>query len=243
MFIQTFILMALLGGVYIPCVIALLPDKTRETYDVFFGLIYDYLNKHNLPNNFSDGFFMTDFEINIRFNDNEHHHRHQHHHWHQYHHHYNQDVLLHVLACDKTFGMLFSFLTTCVEKSKTYYFFLLFSCSFFFAFMSLKSDNSEAKLAREYERNNEFGHLVRMISALPFAPPDLLDDVFILLASKARGIKDPKLKEFSMSLVQYADEQWRQGVFSKQDWKIYDINCLMVPATNNGNEGEKSFVF
>ena len=109
--------------------------------------------------------------------------------------------------------------------------------------MSLKSDNSEAKLAREYERNNEFGHLVRMISALPFAPPDLLDDVFILLASKARGIKDPKLKEFSISLVQYADEQWRQGVFSKQDWKIYDINCLMVPATNNGNEGEKSFVF
>ena len=69
MFIQTFILMALLGGVYIPCVIALLPDKTRETYDVFFGLIYDYLDKHNLPNNFSDGFFMTDFEINIRFND------------------------------------------------------------------------------------------------------------------------------------------------------------------------------
>ena len=54
MFIQTFILMALLGGVYIPCVIALLPDKTRETYDVFFGLIYDYLDKHNLPNNFSD---------------------------------------------------------------------------------------------------------------------------------------------------------------------------------------------
>ena len=46
--------------------------------------------------------------------------------------------------------------------------------------MSLKSDNSEAKLAREYERNNEFGHLVRMISALPFATPDLLDDVFIL---------------------------------------------------------------
>ena len=64
-----------------------------------------------------------------------------------------------------------------------------------------------------------------------------------MLASKARGIKDPKLKEFSISLVQYADEQWRQGVFSKQDWKIYDINCLMVPATNNGNEGEKSFVF
>ena len=58
--------MALLGGIYVPCVIALLPDKSRETYDVFFGLIWDYLDKHALPNNFADGFFMTDFEINIR---------------------------------------------------------------------------------------------------------------------------------------------------------------------------------
>ena len=64
--IQTFILMALLGGVYLPCIIGLLPDKKRETYDVFFGLIYDYLDAHQLPNKFEDGYFMTDFEVNIR---------------------------------------------------------------------------------------------------------------------------------------------------------------------------------
>ena len=66
MVIQTFILMALLGGVYLPCIIGLLPDKRRETYDVFFGLIHAYLDAHQLPNTFADGFFMTDFEINIR---------------------------------------------------------------------------------------------------------------------------------------------------------------------------------
>ena len=58
--------MALLGGVYLPCIIGLLPDKRRETYDVFFGLIHAYLDAHQLPNTFADGFFMTDFEINIR---------------------------------------------------------------------------------------------------------------------------------------------------------------------------------
>ena len=52
--IQTFILMALLGGVYVPCIIGLLPDKKRETYDVFFGLIHDYLDAHQLPNTFAD---------------------------------------------------------------------------------------------------------------------------------------------------------------------------------------------
>ena len=58
--------MVLLGGVYLPCIIGLLPDKRRETYDVFFGLIHAYLDAHQLPNTFADGFFMTDFEINIR---------------------------------------------------------------------------------------------------------------------------------------------------------------------------------
>ena len=58
--------MALLGGVYVPCILGLLPDKKRDTYDAFFGLTYDYLNKHDLPNEFASHFFMTDFELNIR---------------------------------------------------------------------------------------------------------------------------------------------------------------------------------
>ena len=55
-----------MGGIYVPCVIALLPDKKSETYEAFFSLIWHYLDQNNLPNNFADGFFMTDFEQNIR---------------------------------------------------------------------------------------------------------------------------------------------------------------------------------
>ena len=50
---------------YVPCVIALLPDKKRESYDVMFGLLHDYLANHKLPNTFANDFFMTDFELNI----------------------------------------------------------------------------------------------------------------------------------------------------------------------------------
>ena len=63
---QTFILMALMGRLYVTCIIGLLPDKKLETYESFFGLIWNYLSQNNLPNNFADGFFMTDFEQNIR---------------------------------------------------------------------------------------------------------------------------------------------------------------------------------
>ena len=31
-------------------------------------------------------------------------------------------------------------------------------------------------MAREYEQDDAFGHFVRMISALPFAPPDPMDE-------------------------------------------------------------------
>ena len=48
-----------------PCMIALLPDKKLESYDVLFSLIWDYLNQHDLPNAFSSDYFMTDFEVGI----------------------------------------------------------------------------------------------------------------------------------------------------------------------------------
>ena len=55
-----------MGRLYVTCIIGLLPDKKLETYESFFGLIWNYLSQNNLPNNFADGFFMTDFEQNIR---------------------------------------------------------------------------------------------------------------------------------------------------------------------------------
>ena len=76
-----------------------------------------------------------------------------------------------------------------------------------------------------------------MICALPFSPPDQLDEVFDLLALKAATIKIEKLKIFSTSLVEYADNQWRKGTFIKQDWNMYDLNTMLVPATNSRNEG------
>ena len=58
--------MALFGGHYVPCMFGLLPDKSGETYDRFFGMLFTYLDKNNLPNDFQNQFFMCDFEIAIR---------------------------------------------------------------------------------------------------------------------------------------------------------------------------------
>ena len=60
--------MALFGGIYLTCLVGLLPDKTDDTYGKFFAMVWAYLNKNSLPNDFAGQFFMTDFERNIRSN-------------------------------------------------------------------------------------------------------------------------------------------------------------------------------
>ena len=62
--------MALFGGVYLPCLIGLLPDKTSDAYGRLFAMVWSYLDMNNLPNDFAGHFFMTDFEKNIRDNFN-----------------------------------------------------------------------------------------------------------------------------------------------------------------------------
>ena len=84
-----------------------------------------------------------------------------------------------------------------------------------------------------YEKNDDFNALVRRISALPFSKPDDLDEVFALFKVRANKLDD-KLAEFSHELIDYAQIQWRER-FCVQDWNLYNINCLMVPSTNNGN--------
>ena len=77
--------------------------------------------------------------------------------------------------------------------------------------------------------------LVRRVSALPFVKPSDLDEAFDIFKKRA-GDLDEDLEEFSVGLIEYAQTQWRQR-FSIQDWNLFAINCLIVPSTNNGNEG------
>ena len=86
------------------------------------------------------------------------------------------------------------------------------------------------------KKNDKFNALVRRISSLPFVKPVDLDKAFAIFNSRAESLKDGPLRTFSIELIEYAQTQWREQ-FAIQDWKLYDISCLLVPSTNNGNEG------
>ena len=67
---------------------------------------------------------------------------------------------------------------------------------------------------------------------------DHLDEAFEIFNKRAQDLDDLDLREFSLALIESLNSQWRQGIFAVQDWNLYDINLLLVPSTNNGNEGQ-----
>ena len=43
-----------------------------------------------------------------------------------------------------------------------------------------------------------------------------------------------------IALIFLFSASWTSGVFSVQDWNLFDSDCQIIPTTNNGNEGENS---
>ena len=79
---------------------------------------------------------------------------------------------------------------------------------------------------------------MRRCSSLPFIKKEDLDKAFRIFNQRADDLNDVDLVKFSKDLIIYLNSQWRQGVYSIQDWNLYDLNLLLVPSTNNGNEGQ-----
>ena len=53
-------------------------------------------------------------------------------------------------------------------------------------------------------------------------------------------MKDDETSQFCYEMIEYLADTWRNGVYALQDWNLSDINLMVVPATNNGQEGSNS---
>ena len=189
LFYQVFVLMALYGGVYVPCLFGLLPDKGEDSYLRFFGMLWAYNDQNGLPNNFENEFFMCDFELLIR-----------------------SSILLYypslkILGCYFHYSQL---IWRRVQKK---------------GFQTI------------YEKNDQFQAVIRRMSALPFAPKDELDEAFKIFEKRTESLEDEELEKFCKDMIEYLNNTWRHGPYAIQDWNLSDLNLMIVPATNNGQEG------
>ena len=111
---------------------------------------------------------------------------------------------------------------------------ILLGCYFHFSQLIWKRVKKN-HLQVAYERDDSFNAFIRRVSALPFVKSTDLDPAFDIFRRRAENLKDEELREFAYVLINYAQVQWRER-FCIQDWNLFDINVLMVSATNNGNE-------
>ena len=51
---------------------------------------------------------------------------------------------------------------------------------------------------------------------------------------------DERLGAFCQNLLAYIRSTLISGVFSVQDWNLFDFDCQIIPTTNNGNESENA---
>ena len=58
--------MCLTSGAYTLTMLALLPDKSRESYDRLFSMLHDYCEEQELDTQWIGSVFMTDFEVAMR---------------------------------------------------------------------------------------------------------------------------------------------------------------------------------
>ena len=96
----------------------------------------------------------------------------------------------------------------------------------------------KAGLQVVYEKHDAFNALMRRCSSLPFIRKSDLDRAFNIFNKRADELEDTDLVKFSKELIEYLHNQWRHGQYAFQDWNLYDLNLLLVPSTNNGNESQ-----
>ena len=66
MFYQVLILLAMVGGVYVTCMFAVMPNKSGPSYLKVFSMIHDAFSIMGLDVNWRNHSFMMDFEIAMR---------------------------------------------------------------------------------------------------------------------------------------------------------------------------------
>ena len=58
--------MCMTSKAYTVTMLGLMPDKSRDSYDRMFGMLYDYCDEQELDTQWIGSVFMTDFEVAMR---------------------------------------------------------------------------------------------------------------------------------------------------------------------------------
>ena len=93
-----------------------------------------------------------------------------------------------------------------------------------------------------YSKNQKFNSFIRRVCSLPLVPTQYISYIMTILLRRAEDCyeSDERLGAFCQNLLAYIRSTLISGVFSVQDWNLFDFDCQIIPTTNNGNESENA---
>jgi hypothetical protein len=190
---QVLLFLAQVNGVFLTCMMAVMPKKSKRVYSVVCKLIEATFIRLNLDTDWTRHFMMCDFEIAMRE------------------------------AFIETFPAI-----------------IIIGCYFHWSQLIIKRVKTDG-FASAYRQNKLFGSFVRRVSSLPFVPSFLVNLSMVILTGYVAKLKtdDPATGSWAENLIKYIKETWFTR-YNVQDWNVFDVNCQLLPITNNPNEGEKS---
>ena len=86
-----------------------------------------------------------------------------------------------------------------------------------------------------FQQTPQFSAFIRRVCSLPFVPDFCMSTAMILLQEYVSSLEGPMLA-FGKRLLRYIDIQWVGNINQIQNWNLFEIDCNIIPTTNNGQE-------
>ena len=92
----------------------------------------------------------------------------------------------------------------------------------------------------DYQKDDKFNRFAIRLCSLSFVPTHMIKRALDVLQRRISNFDTERTKSFAQKMIQYIKDTWINGPYCIQDWNIFNIDCQVIPATNNGNEGTNS---
>ena len=86
------------------------------------------------------------------------------------------------------------------------------------------------------ERDATFHSFMRRLSSLPLVPKHRVREALSLLEERSKKQKN-EAQKFCAEILDLIRRVYLEGQYCMDDWNIHDVDLVLTPVTNNGNEG------
>ena len=115
---------------------------------------------------------------------------------------------------------------------------VLLGCYFHWSQLIIKRVKN-SKMGKYFQQIPVFSSFIRRVCSLPFVPEFCMETAMSILYEHCDSLEGTMLP-FGKRLLKYIEIQWLGNFARLQNWNLFNIDCNLIPLTNNGQEAGNS---